>query len=145
MLSADRFLLAQAPVIEAVLAELRAGHKQTHWMWFIFPQLKDLGRSATARYYGLEGVDDARAWLVHPVLGPRLLACTQAVLGHADVLVRDIMGSPDDLKLHSCMTLFQVADPAQPLFEQVLQAFYNGRPDDLTLDLLRQSPASLVE
>jgi uncharacterized protein (DUF1810 family) len=78
MFSADRLLLAQAPVIEAVLTELCAGHKQTHWMWFIFPQLKDLGRSATARYYGLAGLDDARAWLVHPVLGPRLLACTQA-------------------------------------------------------------------
>ena len=136
MFSADLFLDAQAPVIEAVLSELRAGHKRTHWMWFIFPQLKALGRSATARYYGLEGLDDAQAWLAHPVLGSRLLACTQAVLMHTDVPVRDIMGSPDDLKLRSCMTLFRVADPAQPLFDQVLQGFYRGQPDVLTLELL---------
>lgn len=120
MFSADIFLNAQASVIEAVLTELRAEHKRTHWMWFIFPQLKALGRSATVRYYGLESLDDARAWLVHPVLGPRLLACTQAVLTHTGVPVCDIMGSPDDLKLRSCMTLFQFADPAQPLFGQVL-------------------------
>lgn len=136
MFSADLFLKAQAPVIEAVLTELRAGHKCSHWMWFIFPQLKALGRSATARYYGLEGLDDARAWLAHPVLGTRLLACTQAVLMHTDVPVRDIMGSPDDLKLRSCMTLFQAADPAQPLFGQVLRGFYQGQPDVLTLELL---------
>lgn len=136
MFSADPFLKAQAPVIEVALSELRAGHKRTHWMWFIFPQLRALGRSANARYYGLEGLDDARAWLAHPVLGPRLLFCTQAVLMHTDVPVRDIMGSPDNLKLRSSMTLFQVADPAQPLFGQVLQVFYRGQPDVLTLELL---------
>ena len=132
----DKFLTAQAPVIDEVLAELRTGRKRRHWMWFIFPQLQALGRSATALHFGLSGLQDAREWLAHPVLGPRLLDCTRALLLHPDVPIRRIMGTPDDLKLRSCMTLFQQADPAQPMFAQVLQVFYDGQPDALTLALV---------
>ena len=137
---ADKFLTAQAPVIDEVLAELRTGRKRTHWMWFIFPQLQALGRSATARHFGLSDLQDARDWLAHPVLGPRLLDCTRAVLLHPGVPIRSIMGTPDDLKLRSCMTLFQLADPAQPLFGQVLQVFYGGQADALTLGLVTDAP-----
>lgn len=135
-MDAEKFLTAQAPVIDDALAELRAGRKRTHWMWFIFPQLTALGRSATARHYGLADLQDARDWLAHPVLSARLLDCTRAVLMHPGVPIRDIMGSPDDMKLRSCMTLFQQADPSQPLFGQVLQVFYGGQPDPLTLEWL---------
>jgi uncharacterized protein (DUF1810 family) len=136
LLDSEKFLTAQAPVIDEVLVELRAGRKRTHWMWFIFPQLRALGRSATARHFGLSGLQDARVWLAHPVLGPRLLEGTRAVLLHPGMPIRSIMGSPDDLKLRSCMTLFQQADPAQPLFSQALTVFYGGQPDALTLELL---------
>jgi uncharacterized protein (DUF1810 family) len=94
--SLQRFIDAQSPVIDAVMAELRAGEKRTHWMWFIFPQLKTLGRSSTARYYGIESVDEARAYLDQPVLGERLKACTGAVLTHRDKTANAIFGSPDD-------------------------------------------------
>jgi len=95
MLTAEKFLTAQAPVMDVVLAELRAGRKHTHWMWFVFPQLKALGRSATARHYGLDGLQDARDWLAHPVLGPRLLDCTRAVLlhSHEPILADGISGA----------------------------------------------------
>jgi uncharacterized protein (DUF1810 family) len=136
MLDTHKFLTAQSPVITEVLAELRAGRKRSHWMWFIFPQLQAQGRSATARHYGLAGLQDARDWLAHPVLGPRLLECTRAVLLHPDIPIRSIMGTPDDLKLRSCMTLFQRADPAQPVFGQSLEVFYGGQPDAQTLALL---------
>ena len=142
MQDVQKFLTPQAPVINEVLAELRAGRKRTHWMWFIFPQLQALGRSATARHFGLSGLQDARDWLAHPVLGPRLLDCTRAVLLHPGMPIRSIMGTPDDLKLRSCMTLFQLADPAQPLFGQVLQVFYDGQPDALTQALVGPAAGS---
>lgn len=137
MFDAEKFLEAQAPVIKQVLAELSRGQKQTHWMWFVFPQLRSLGRSYTAQYYGLEGLDDAKQWLAHPVLGSRLLVCTQALLLHPHKPIRQIMGSPDDLKLCSCMTLFGQADPGQPLFAQVLRVFYGGQADPLTWGALQ--------
>jgi len=114
MTSADRFNLehfvtAQAPVFETVLAELRAGRKRTHWMWFVFPQLSGLGRSSTARFYGIGSIDEARAYLAHPVLGPRLDLCARIVLASESPSLHAIFGSPDDMKFRSCMTLFSLA------------------------------------
>jgi uncharacterized protein (DUF1810 family) len=129
----QRFVDAQAPVIDTVVAELEAGAKRTHWMWFIFPQLKTLGRSSTARYCGLESVDEARAYLADPVLGERLKACTRAVLAHRDKSVGAIFGSPDDLKFRSCMTLFSLAAPTEPLFRQALDQFCKRQRDPLTV------------
>ena len=105
----DHFVAAQDPVYAGVLAELRAGQKQRHWMWFIFPQLTALGRSDTARRFGLSGLGEARAYLGHPVLGPRLLECTGIVNGVSGRSAHEIFGSPDDLKLRSSMTLFALA------------------------------------
>jgi uncharacterized protein (DUF1810 family) len=131
-MSLRRFLDAQAPVIDAVMAELEAGEKRSHWMWFVFPQLGILGRSSTARYYGIESVEEAKAYLAHPVLGERLKACTRAVLRHHDTTAHAIFGSPDDLKFRSCMTLFGMAAPGEPLFRQALAQFFDGVPDPLT-------------
>ncbi len=129
----QRFIDAQAPVIDSVMAELEAGEKRTHWMWFIFPQLKTLGRSSTARYYGIESVEEARAYLDHPVLGESLKACTRAVLIHRAKSAHAIFGSPDDLKFRSCMTLFSLAAPEEPLFRQALAQFFEGLPDPMTI------------
>jgi uncharacterized protein (DUF1810 family) len=134
-MSLQRFLDAQEPVIDTVVAELRSGRKRSHWMWFVFPQLKALGRSGTAKFYGIEGLAEAREYFAHPVLGPRLLACTEAVLRHAGKTANAIFGSPDDLKFRSCMTLFSRAAPDQPLFRDALLAFY-GAEDPLTAELL---------
>lgn len=130
-----RFLNAQTPVIDAVMAELAAGRKRTHWMWFVFPQLTALGRSATARYYGIGSLSEARTYLADPVLSERLKACTRLVLAHAECSGHDIFGSPDDLKFRSCMTLFSLADPAEDLFRQALLVFFGGEPDRETVRL----------
>jgi uncharacterized protein (DUF1810 family) len=129
----QRFVDAQAPVIDAVMAELEAGEKRTHWMWFIFPQLKTLGRSSTAKYYGIDSVDEARAYLAQPVLGGRLKACARAVLTHHNKSANAIFGSPDDLKFRSSMTLFSIASPEEPLFRQALERFCQGLSDPLTV------------
>ena len=129
----QRFVDAQTPVIDAVMAELEAGEKRTHWMWFIFPQLKSLGRSSTAKYYGIDSVDEARAYFAQPVLGGRLKACAQAVLTHHHKSANAIFGSPDDLKFRSSMTLFSIAAPEEPLFRQVLERFFEGLADPLTV------------
>jgi uncharacterized protein (DUF1810 family) len=134
----QRFLDAQAPVIDTALAELRAGRKRSHWMWFVFPQLAALGRSATAKFYGIESLAEARRYVAHPVLGARLVACTEAVLAHAGLGAHAIFGSPDDLKFRSCMTLFGRAAPEQQIFRRALNAFYDGE-DPLTLDWLERS------
>ena len=133
----ERFVTAQAPVFEAVLAELRAGRKRTHWMWFIFPQLAGLGRSSTARFYGISSINEARAYLAHPVLGPRLDLCTRIVLASEGPSLHAIFGSPDDLKFRSCMTLFSLAanDPDNP-FRQALDRWCDGRPDQRTQGLV---------
>lgn len=131
--SLQRFIAAQAPVIEQVMAELKAGRKTTHWMWFVFPQLASLGRSSTARYYGLASVAEARAYLAHPVLGERLLECTRTVCEHPDRSLHAIFGSPDDLKFRSCMTLFDLASPQTATFSEALIQFCDGRPDPLTV------------
>jgi uncharacterized protein (DUF1810 family) len=133
----ERFVEAQAPVYAAVLRELGAGRKTSHWMWFVFPQLKPLGRSATARFYGLDGRADALAYWRHPLLGPRLVECTRLVLATRGRTVHEIFGSPDDLKLRSCVTLFDAVAPEEPAFRAVLDRFYGGIPDAATLELLR--------
>ncbi|HZY68013.1 MAG TPA: DUF1810 domain-containing protein [Devosia sp.] len=132
----EHFVEAQEPVYREVLAELRAGRKTSHWMWFIFPQLKGLGRSPTALHFGLDGLPAAEAYLRHPVLGPRLLECTRTVLAVEGRTAHDIFGSPDDLKFRSSVTLFGRADPAEPAFRAALAKFYGGRQDERTLELL---------
>lgn len=135
---ADRFLTAQEPVFATALAELRRGRKESHWMWFIFPQLRDLGRSATARHYGLSGLQEARMYLAHPVLGPRLVQVTEAVLAIQGRSLFEIFGSPDDLKFRSCMTLFSevVEDQRAYPFKQALERFCQGEADRLTVDFV---------
>lgn len=132
----DRFVQAQDRVHAQVMAELTAGRKRSHWMWFVFPQLAGLGRSDTARFYGLADIREARAYGAHPVLGARLKTCSEAVLAHRRLDAHRIFGSPDDLKLCSCMTLFEVALPREPVFDAVLAHFYGGTRDAATLALL---------
>jgi uncharacterized protein (DUF1810 family) len=133
----ERFVMAQEPVFEAVLAELRAGRKRTHWMWFVFPQLSGLGRSSMAQFFGIGSVDEARAYLAHPVLAPRLDLCTRIVLASESPSVHAIFASPDDLKFRSCMTLFSLAadDPDNP-FRPALDRWCGGQPDEQTLALI---------
>ena len=132
----ERFVTAQAPVYAEALAELRRGHKESHWMWFVFPQLRGLGRSATADYYGLAGLGEARAYLAHPLLGPRLRECAEALLAHRVRRPEAILGAVDALKLRSSMTLFERAADAPEPFAAVLDAFYGGVRDGETLRLL---------
>ncbi|MES2940569.1 MAG: DUF1810 domain-containing protein [Pseudomonadota bacterium] len=132
----QRFVTAQAPVMPAVTAELKAGAKRSHWMWFVFPQLAALGRSSTARHYGIASLDEARAYLAHPVLGPRLKDCCRLLLGVQSRSAHQVFGSPDDLKLRSCLTLFHHADPAETVFTQCLDRYYAGVPDTATAGLL---------
>jgi uncharacterized protein (DUF1810 family) len=132
----QRFVDAQQAHYEQALKELRSGRKHSHWMWFIFPQLQGLGRSAMAQRYAISGRDEAIAYLQHPLLGARLRACTEAMLEHGSRSARQILGSPDDLKFHSSMTLFAQAASDPALFEQALQVFFNGRPDPASLERL---------
>lgn len=134
----ERFITAQDPVWQKVRQELAAGLKRTHWMWFIFPQLDGMGSSATSRHYALAGLDEARAYLDHPVLGKRLLEAVGLVLSHADRSIRAILGPPDDLKFQSCMTLFRAVaeDHRRALFQQALATFHDGEPCGRTLAML---------
>ncbi|MEH3087202.1 MAG: DUF1810 domain-containing protein [Xylophilus ampelinus] len=132
----ERFVEAQARAYGAARAEIAAGDKRSHWMWFVFPQLVQLGRSATARHFGLSGADEARAYLRHPVLGPRLRECCTLLLAVRGRSLQRIFGSPDDLKLRSCMTLFEAAAPEEPLFAAVLDRYCGGVRDPLTLAAL---------
>ena len=132
----DRFVSAQAGVFNVALAELRAGRKRTHWMWFVFPQLRGLGSSPTAQFYGIESLAEASAYLDHPVLGPRLAEAVAAVQSCQGASLHAIFGSPDDLKFCSSMTLFSVAGPDGP-YQAALDRWCGGVPDQRTLDLLR--------
>ena len=132
----QRFVDAQAPIHEAVRRELRAGRKTSHWMWFVFPQLRVLGRSATAEFYGLADLAEARAFAAHALLGPRLVECARLVLAVEGRNAHQIFGSPDDLKLCSCMALFEAGAPSEPVFAEVLGCLYAGRRDPLTLAAL---------
>ncbi len=129
----ERFIAAQKITYEVALGELRAGKKRSHWMWFIFPQIAGLGTSETARLYAISGLVEARAYLDHPLLGARLVECTEAMLSHSDHSAHDILGSPDDMKFHSCMTLFSVVDGNSALFQSAIHRFYDGKIDDETL------------
>jgi uncharacterized protein (DUF1810 family) len=135
----DRFVRAQDPVWDQVLAELRAGHKTSHWMWFVFPQLAGLGHSEMAQRYAIASLAEARAYLVHPVLGRRLEEAARLLLDHRDRPADEIMGPIDALKLRSCMTVFLRADPRRPTFQAVLDAFHGGIPDARTDALLAGS------
>lgn len=134
--SLQRFLDAQAPVYADVLAELRAGRKQSHWMWFIFPQLRGLGHSAMAQHYGLAGRAEALAYAQHPVLGARLKEDMALLLTHRSLSAEDILGGIDAMKLRSCATLFAEVAPQEPVFAQVLAQFYAGQPCHRTQELL---------
>ena len=132
----ERFVVAQAPVYERVRAELAAGAKTSHWMWFIFPQLRGLGRSAMAEHFGLAGSAEAEAYLAHPTLGARLRECTRLVLDVRNKSPHEIFGTPDDLKFHSSMTLFAAVAREEPLFRQALDQYFGGRRDTLTEQML---------
>ena len=132
----SRFVDAQVDTYASALDELRGGKKRTHWMWFVFPQLRGLGHSAMAQRYGIAGLDEARAYLRHPLLGARLAECTRAMLAHAGTPLAAILGFPDDLKFVSCMTLFDAAGGDKALFERALRAFNGGVADTATLRLL---------
>ena len=129
----NRFLLAQESDYEQALQEITSGRKRTHWMWYIFPQIDGLAFSATSRHYAIKSAAEARAYLEHPVLGARLLACGEAALAHEGRSAADIFGSPDDLKLRSCATLFSQVSPPGSVFHRLLDKFYAGKPDGETL------------
>ncbi len=134
----SRFVSAQARIYDDVLAELRSGQKRTHWMWFIFPQIEGLGYSATSMHYAIKSEAEARQYLKHSVLGRRLLECAETVLNVEGRSASDIFGYPDDLKLRSSMTLFAyVTDPGS-VFARVLDKYFQGKRDAMTLDLLEQ-------
>ena len=130
----QRFVEAQDPLIDRVRAELRRGRKSSHWMWFVFPQISGLGSSPTAREYAISSLDEARAYLAHPVLGPRLLEAAELVVAVEGRSAAEVFGSPDDLKLRSSMTLFTRAAPDVPVFAEVLERFFGGTPDPRTLE-----------
>jgi len=132
----ERFIEAQQPVYKRVLAELQAGEKMSHWMWFIFPQIRGLGRSPVSIEFAISGREEALAYLQHPVLGSRLKECTQLVLLAESRSALEIFGSPDDIKFRSCMTLFAEVSPEDDIFERVLRKYFNGVPDKLTLGRL---------
>jgi uncharacterized protein (DUF1810 family) len=134
-----RFVDAQAPVYPRVTAELRQGQKQSHWMWFIFPQLAGLGHSAMAQRFAITSRDEAKAYLNHGILGPRLKECTALVNAVQGRTIRQILGSPDDLKFHSSMTLFGTLS-SDTAFGEAIAKFYAGTPDRTTLDLLARQP-----
>lgn len=131
----QRFVDAQAPVYPAVLAELRAGRKRSHWMWFVFPQLAGLGRSETARFYAIRSDEEARAYLGHEMLGPRLRECTAAAIA-SGARAETLFGYPDDVKFRSSMTLFDAAAPEERLFKDALDQLCGGEPDPATTTLL---------
>ncbi len=134
----QRFVDAQDRVYSRVVSELRAGRKTSHWMWFVFPQIAGLGFSPMAQKYAISSLDEARAYLAHPVLGARLRECTQLLLDVKDRDISDILGYPDDLKFRSSMTLFASVDDAPPLFHAALQQYFAGEPDARTLEILHK-------
>ena len=135
----ERFVAAQAAVYPQVLAELGRGLKASHWMWFVFPQLKSLGRSATAKRFGIASRAEAAAYLAHPLLGERLLECTRLMLFVEGKTALQVLGSPDDLKFRSSVTLFAAPEPTAPEFQLALAKYYAGEADDETVRMLDRS------
>ena len=129
----SRFVEAQEADYERVLAEIINGQKRTHWMWYIFPQIDGLAFSSMSRQYAIKSLEEARAYLKHPVLGTRLLECAEAVVAIEGRSIAEIFGSPDDLKLRSCATLFASVLPSDSVFERILEKYYHGERDDKTL------------
>ena len=131
----NRFLKAQEQDYEQALREIRSGRKRSHWMWYIFPQIQGLGFSPTAQYYAIRDLQEARDYLAHPVLGARLKEISSALLDLNGLSASEIFGYPDDLKLRSSMTLFRMADWNEPVFLEVLEKYYDGKPDARTVEL----------
>lgn len=139
-----RFLKAQACDYEHALREIKNGHKQSHWVWYIFPQLKGFGRSYNSEFYGINGLEEAKAYYAHPVLGPRLIEITEALLEHKGKSAVDILSPIDARKVKSCMTLFWVVS-GNELFKAVLDAFYEGKMDNKTINKTGGTPPSFTE
>lgn len=135
----ERFLHAQSDVFERACCELRRGKKESHWMWFIFPQLKGLGYSSTSQFYGITGKEEASAYLSHQILGGRLIVASNILLDLPCSSAMEIMGQPDDLKLQSCATLFSTVVLGPSVFEAILDKFFQGAPDRKTLELLHRT------
>lgn len=131
-----RFVRAQESNYDQAMAEIRSGRKRSHWMWYVFPQFAGLGASPTSQHFAIRSLDEARAYLAHPLLGPRLVDGCEAVLELAGVSAHDVFGSPDDMKLRSRATLFALVSPPGSVFERLLQRYFNGKPDDATLQLV---------
>jgi uncharacterized protein (DUF1810 family) len=131
-----RFVDAQERDYERALSEIRAGRKRSHWMWYVFPQIDGLGSSSTSRRYAIKSVDEAKAYLAHPVLGPRLVECMDALLDLAGREAHEIFGSPDDMKLRSCASLFASVSPDRSVFHRVLDKYFGGVLDERTVRLL---------
>lgn len=134
--SLNRFLEAQEDMYATALQEIKHGEKESHWMWYIFPQLRGLGRSDTAYIYGINGIEEAKAYLEHPVLSARLIEISEALLEHKDEIIEDILGDIDAMKLRSSMTLFASISEEGSAFHKVLDCFYNGEMDEQTLSYL---------
>lgn len=134
----QRFIEAQKGSYAQALAELRAGRKTSHWIWYVFPQLKGLGFSQASRFYGLSGLDETRAYLADPILGPRLRECVDAMLASGERNAEDVLGATDAMKFRSSMTLFARAAPEEELFTQALARFFGGKGDPKTLELLNE-------
>jgi uncharacterized protein (DUF1810 family) len=135
----NRFVQAQEDDYERALSELKSGRKRSHWMWYIFPQFDGLGFSTTSKRYSIKSVAEAKAYLSHPILGPRLTECVEAVLSVEGRSAHEIFGSPDDMKLRSCATLFASISPKSSIFDQLLEKFFQGERDGKTLRLLNVS------
>lgn len=138
----ERFVKAQESSYSVALDEVKAGRKRSHWMWFILPQLRGLGSSAMAHEFGISGIEEAAAYIVHPVLGPRLANIVEALLSHNGSSAESILGGIDALKFQSCLTLFSLAAPQAPFLDKALQQFFSGERDASTLKLLRHSPTA---
>jgi len=132
-----RFIEAQEEDYRQALSEIRSGRKRSHWMWYIFPQFQGLGFSPTSQQYSIKSLDEARAYLQHPELGPRLVRCFVTLLELEGRTAHDIFGSPDDMKLRSCATLFAKVSPPGSVFEQLLVRYFDGKPDDATIRLIK--------
>jgi uncharacterized protein (DUF1810 family) len=140
----NRFLVAQDEDYERALAELKSGRKQSHWMWYVFPQFDGLAFSSTSKHYAIKSAGEARAYLQHPILGPRLLECAGVVASLKGRTATEIFGSPDDVKLRSSATLFAALSPEGSVFDRLLETYYSGGRDSRTLQLLGIGPADRI-
>lgn len=138
MWNLERFVLAQQRNYADELREMQNGKKESHWIWYVFPQIRGLGSSHMSQKYALSGLEEARAYLAHPVLEPQLLECCQAALEIPTNDPREVFGFPDDVKFCSCLTLFALAEPSRPIFEELLDKFYDGKKDPRTIRILEQ-------